>query len=335
MMHFIIQYGTPVFLVSLVISYLLIKFPLSRLQDKAGERSLHEGVIPRSGGIAIFIAFMCGLIIVSAQVYNLLSVNLMVAIILICTVSLSDDLFSLSPLLRLLFQLLIAGFVVFIDKLFFNFGGVLPLWLCQSLTLLGLVWMTNLYNFMDGMDGFASGMAVIAFSSLALIGYIKGDMGYAELNALLVMSVLGFGCLNFPPARIFMGDIGSTLLGLLAGLFSLTGWQRGLYPLWVPALLFSPFWVDATYTVLKRMARRERFWLPHRSHFYQQLVLTGLSHTRVVIAEYVAMVLVSLSVLLPVYTDLGYNQAVPLIWAGLYGVGVLVLERWLARRKSS
>jgi len=334
MMRFIIQYCTPVFLVSLAISYLLIKFPLEKLQDRASDRSLHEGIIPRSGGIAIFIALMCGLVIASADVYSLLSANLMLAIILICAVSLADDLFSLSPLLRLVFQLLIAGFIVLVDKLYFNFGGVLPLWLCQSLTLLGLVWMINLYNFMDGMDGFASGMAVIAFSSLAMIGYIKGDAGYAELNALLVAAVLGFGCLNFPPARIFMGDIGSTLLGLLAGLFSLIGWQRGLYPLWVPALLFSPFWVDATYTVLKRMARRERFWLPHRSHFYQRLVLSGLSHTQVVMAEYALMFLASISVLLPVYTDLGYNQFVPLFWAGGYGVGVVLLERWLAHRKS-
>jgi len=332
MMLFILQYGILVFLVSLLICFLLIKFPLAKLQDKAGERSLHEGIIPRSGGIAIFIAFMCGLMIASAQVYPLLSVNLMLAIILICAVSLADDLFSLSPLLRLLFQLLIAGFVVFVEPLYFNFGGVLPLLLCQCLTVLGLVWMINLYNFMDGMDGFASGMAVIAFTSLALIGYLQGDNGYAELNALLVASVLGFGCLNFPPAKIFMGDIGSTLLGLLAGLFSLIGWQRGLYPLWVPALLFSPFWVDATYTVLKRMLRRERFWLPHRTHFYQRLVLSGLSHTRVVLAEYVAMVLASTSVMLPLWAGLGYNLLTPCIWLGVYGVGILLLEVWLARR---
>jgi len=332
MIIFIFKYALPVFLVSLTLCFLLIKFPLAKLQDKAGERSLHQGVIPRSGGVAIFMAFVCGLIISSTAVYSLLSVYLMMAIIFICAVSLADDLFSLSPLLRFVLQFLIAGLIVFFEPLYFDFNGVFPVLLCQCLTLLGLVWMINLYNFMDGMDGFASGMSMIAFASLALAGYLQGDMAYVALNSVVVMSVSGFWCLNFPPARIFMGDMGSTLLGLLAGLFSLLGWQRGLFPLWAPALLFSPFWVDATYTVLKRITRRERFWLPHRSHFYQRLVLSGLGHKRVVAAEYALMLLCSLSLLLPVWAGLGYNSLVAFIWVGVYGAGIVVLEVWLARR---
>jgi hypothetical protein len=117
-------------------------------------------------------------------------------------------------------------------------------------------------------------------------------------------------------------------------LLSLLGWQRGLFPLWVPALLFSAFWVDATWTVLKRMYRREPFWLPHRSHLYQRLVLTGLGHGRVVLAEYALMLLCSLSVLLPLWAGLGYNPAIACAWLVLYIIGLPLLESLLATRQA-
>ena len=128
-----------------------------------------------------------------------------------------------------------------------------------------------------------------------------------------------------------MGDMGSTLLGLLAAVFSLLGWEHGLFPLWVPAVLFSPFWIDATYTVFKRVHRHERIWLPHRSHIYQRLVLTGLGHTKVVMAEYVLMLLCALSILLPLWLGLGYNLLVPVTWAVIYAIGLPLLELWLSR----
>lgn len=332
-MLFVIKYYLPVFLIAFSICWLLIRFPWSRLQDKSGERSLHEGVIPRSGGLAILLAFVVGCAYLLPVLRGIITMPLITVVLLIGTISLLDDFFSLPLLLRLFFQFLIAGVIVFIGQLYFTFNGVLPLLWCKCLTVLGLIWMINLYNFMDGMDGFASGMAMIAFSTLALLGYVHADTRYAVLNLLLVMAVSGFWCFNFPPAKIFMGDMGSTVLGLLAGLLSLLGWQRELFPLWVPAILFSPFWVDATYTVLKRMYGRQRFWLPHRGHFYQRLVLSGLGHRRVVLLEYALMLLCSLSILLPLWVGLGYNLVVPWAWVLIYLIGLSLLEKILEKSR--
>ena len=149
--------------------------------------------------------------------------------------------------------------------------------------------MINLYTVRDGMAGFASGMAVFGFGALALAGWLGGDPGFALANAAVAAAAGGFLLHNFPPARIFLGDLGSATLGLLAAILSLIGAQRGLFPLWVAWLAFSPFIVDATWTLLRRLGRRERVWVAHRSHHYQRLVLAGWSHRKTVLRSYLLM----------------------------------------------
>jgi UDP-N-acetylmuramyl pentapeptide phosphotransferase/UDP-N-acetylglucosamine-1-phosphate transferase len=149
--------------------------------------------------------------------------------------------------------------------------------------------MVNLYNFMDGMDGFAGGMAIFGFGALSLLGWQAGDAGFALVNAAIVAAAGGFLISNFPPARVFLGDLGSATLGLLAATLSLVGSQRGLFPLWLAWLAFSPFIVDATWTLLRRIAHGERVWQAHRSHHYQRLVLAGWSHRKTVLWSYLLM----------------------------------------------
>jgi UDP-N-acetylmuramyl pentapeptide phosphotransferase/UDP-N-acetylglucosamine-1-phosphate transferase len=203
----------------------------------------------------------------------------------------------------------------------------------QVASLLGIIWMVNLYNFMDGMDGFAASMAIIGLGSLSLAALSAGATTYPLAGALVVVAVAGFAVWNLPPARIFMGDIGSTFLGLLAAVFGLAGIAAGYFPLWVPALVFSPFWVDATYTLAKRIARREAFWQAHRSHFYQRLVLKTGSHRRVLVAELLLMLACAVSAVLPALCGLGYNELIPLIWLGFYIGLIVVLEIRLANEK--
>jgi len=250
-------------------------------------------------------------------------------------VSLWDDLRSLPPGLRLVVQLVISGVIVWIGRIYWNAGEGLPLLLCQIITMLALVWLMNLYNFMDGMDGFAAGMAIIGFSTFAIVGAFHGDEDFAWLNGLVVVSVVGFWVWNFPPAKIFLGDCGATLLGALAGVMALVGMDRGLFPLWVPVLVFSPFWVDATYTLAKRVCRGEKFWLPHRSHFYQRLVTMGLGHRKVVLVEYGIMLACSATVILPLAWGVDYNLLSPVVWACLYMVMLVWLERRLTRPKGT
>ncbi|MGB7550014.1 MAG: glycosyl transferase, partial [Chromatiaceae bacterium] len=166
-----------------------------------------------------------------------------------------------------------------------NLGAILAV----CLTLLLVVWMINLYNFMDGMDGLAGGMAIFGFGALATLGWRGDELAYAMTCASIAATAGGFLTANFPPARLFLGDLGSTSLGLLAAALALQGSALGLFPLWVAGLAFSPFILDATATLVRRAFRGDRLWQAHRSHHYQRLVLAGWSHRRVMLRAWALM----------------------------------------------
>ncbi|MCZ6532607.1 MAG: hypothetical protein O7A08_06550, partial [SAR324 cluster bacterium] len=185
-------------------------------------------------------------------------------------------------------------------------------------TLLFTVWFINLYNFMDGLDGLAGGLGVIGFTFLAAAGWIGGHQSIVWCSVIIAGANLGFLVHNFPPARIFMGDAGSIPMGLLAAAISLWGVRDGAFGLWVPLLIFSPFIVDATITLIRRVLYFERFWEPHHSHYYQRVVLLGWSHRKTVLAEYALMLGVGVSALVLHYAGDG-----PIVLAGLAGWGLV------------
>lgn len=324
-----------VFVVSLALTRLLIRYPLVSLMDIPGQRSLHVGAIPRSGGLAIVISWLLGVLWLSTMGSSMFSIACLLAVVILGLVSLYDDVKPLSPVLRLPAQGLAAGLVVFVAGYSLPATALpgLPLSLLTLATFLGVIWMINLYNFMDGMDGFAASMAIIGLGSLSLAALSAGAAAYALAGAMAMAAVAGFAVWNLPPARIFMGDVGSTFLGLLVAIFGLAGIVGGYFPLWVPALVFSPFWVDATYTLAKRISRREAFWQAHRSHFYQRLVLASGSHRKVLAGELALMLACAASAVLPALCGLGYNELIPLIWLGFY-IGLIVfLEIRLGKEK--
>ena len=157
------------------------------------------------------------------------------------------------------------------------------------LAVLAIVWAANLYNFMDGADGLAGGMALFGFGSYAIAAFLSGADLYGVLCASIAAASAGFLVFNFPPARIFMGDAGSVPLGFLAGALGVLGWSRGYWPLWFPLLVFAPFVCDATLTLLRRILRRERVWQAHKEHYYQRLVRMGFGHRGTAWIEYAAM----------------------------------------------
>jgi UDP-N-acetylmuramyl pentapeptide phosphotransferase/UDP-N-acetylglucosamine-1-phosphate transferase len=202
--------------------------------------------------------------------------------------------------------------------------------------VLALGWMTNLYNFMDGSNGLAGGQALFGFAAL---GWAAGDTPLAWTAWACVGAASGFLIFNFDPARVFMGDAGSIVLGFLAGALGLAGWQQGLWPLWFPLLAFSPFVVDATVTLLRRGLRGEKVWQAHREHYYQRLVRMGWSHRRTALAEYALMAAVALSAL-------ALRSAPPLmqiaglvLWAVLFLLLMVQVDfrwrRWQARQGSA
>jgi UDP-N-acetylmuramyl pentapeptide phosphotransferase/UDP-N-acetylglucosamine-1-phosphate transferase len=160
-----------------------------------------------------------------------------------------------------------------------------PLW-ALALLFLAIVWVTNLYNFMDGMDGLAGGMAAFGFGAYATAFWLAGDVANALFSASIAAAAIAYLRFNFHPARIFLGDVGSIPLGFLAAVVGLQGWRDGAWPIWFPVAVFSPFIFDATVTLLRRAARGERIWEAHRTHYYQRLVQLGWGHRNTALAEY-------------------------------------------------
>ncbi len=257
----------------------LLKTPLAqRTLDFPNHRSLHEQPIPRTGGLAIALGIATGWTLLPMAPWA----PLVVAALALAAVSLIDDVRGLSAEVRLTAHFAIcAGFLVAAGL---AWGWVL-------LLLLPLVWGVNLYNFMDGLDGLAGGMTVTGFGAYALLAALHGSAPVALLSLCVAAAALGFLPFNFAPARVFLGDAGSIPLGFLAGAIGITGWQQGLWPLWLPVMVFSPFIADATITLVRRMARGVRLAEAHREHYYQRLAQVGLGHRNTTLLEYALMLL--------------------------------------------
>lgn len=262
---------------------------LARL-DYPNERSLHDHPRPRTGGLAVLAAgALCAdfLWLQAGTPGEPAWVGLGAG--LVAAVSFLDDRADVPPLIRLGVHFLAAGLVAWSGFVLLEEDGP-HRYLLAGGFVLALVWMTNLYNFMDGMDGFAGGMTVVAFTAFAWLAARAGADTLSTVSAAWAAAAAGFLVFNFPPARIFMGDAGASTIGFILGVLALSGVRRGLWT-WPAALLvLSPFVVDATVTLVGRLVKGERVWQPHRRHFYQRLVRAGWGHRRTVLLEYALMI---------------------------------------------
>ena len=307
--------------------------------DIPNERSLHARPVPRTGGLAIIAGAMVAALGEPWAFSPALAV-IGLALFAIAFLSWYDDRRGLSPRLRLAVHAL-AGLAVAI-LLAPHARGWLPGMdagvtgpLAIPLVAVFLVWWINLYNFMDGMDGFAGGMAVFGFGTLAWLGYRAHDPAFGGIALGVASAAFGFTVTNFPPAPLFMGDVGATMLGFLVGILILVGSARGDFPLWVGLVVFSPFLVDATATLLGRAARGERLTEAHREHYYQRLVRAGLSHRRTVLAEYALMALCSLGAYGAVGASVAAQWAIIAALAALYGALAALVRRWEGHGQAS
>jgi len=293
--------------------------------DHPNERSLHDSPTPRAGGLAILvsIAVFLGFLSVTTDldlsgVFWLATGSMLVAVI-----SYIDDHMDLTSLLRLLVQILAAGLLIYggfsiSDIQFPGFLLELPDFVSYLITGLFVVWMTNLYNFMDGMDGFSGGMGVIGFGTLALVGWQAGIDDFMLVNLVIAAATAGFLVFNFPPARIFMGDVGASFLGFLAAGNSIWASKLEILPLWFAILIFSPFIVDATVTLLRRLVAGKKIWEPHKTHYYQVLAQSGWGHKRTVLWEYGLMLLCSVSAVLALGQPLWVHWMIIIFWIIAY-----------------
>ena len=267
------------------------------LLDSPNARSAHVRPTPRLGGIGIIGTFLPAF----ATLTLLFDGGIVAWVVLLATAAISviglwDDLRPLRARTRLAAQTLAATAVIVsvwerLPDAWSLFGWSIPHALLGAVSVLWIVWITNLYNFMDGVDGLAAGQAVIAGCALAVVGSASGALLVANASAALGLAALGFLAFNFPPASIFMGDVGSTAIGFF---FACTPFLAGggAVPVEAVGLALALFIFDATVTLLRRIARRERLSQAHRTHFYQRPLALGIGHRRITLSAYAGMVAV-------------------------------------------
>ncbi len=303
--------------------------------DHPNERSLHTNPTPRSGGMAILGGIALGFAFVSSQIAWPSEMPFIVAsLLLVALVSYIDDRAGVRVVYRFVVHVFAAALLLGagLDLVSAPLPGTswppIPV-MTAALSVFCIVWMINLYNFMDGMDGFAGGMAVIGFGTFAALGWFSGHTAFVVVSLITASATAGFLLFNFPPARIFMGDVGSSSLGLLAAALSLWGARDGIFPFWVALLVFSPFIVDATVTLLRRLLKGEKVWQAHRSHYYQRLVQMGWGHRKTVLWEYALMVAAAASALWVVDKPVRVQWVILSLWVVLYAtlaIGLRYLE---------
>jgi Fuc2NAc and GlcNAc transferase len=269
------------FLLSFIITYLIKNYALKKsLLAEVNERSSHTAPTPHGGGIAIAFTWFAGLLYLYLyeQIEPKLFYALMIGVV-ISAVSYADDLFELSAKLRLLVQSGVALLGLFalggLESIDFGFFVIENKIIANLFAFLLIVWFINLYNFLDGIDGYAGSEALfLALAGLTLFG--------GAHFIVLAVSVLGFLIWNWHKAKIFMGDVGSTLLGYTVAVFTIYYANQESSNMWVWITLFGLFWFDATLTLFRRYRNGEKLSQAHKKHAYQRLIQSGWSHDRVV-----------------------------------------------------
>lgn len=305
-------------LVAFFICWLTLAFLMRRAallpMDHPNSRSLHASPTPRVGGIGV----MTAVLIASMFIQSPMLWPFMLGAFVLAGISLLDDYKNLSVRWRLLAHVAVAIACVFI---------VTRLPAIQFIaTSLAIVWMTNLYNFMDGADGLAGGMTVIGFGAMSVAAGWAGAPDLAVFCISISAAALAFLHFNFPPAQIFLGDVGSIPLGFLAAAIGVYGEAQGYWPLLFPVIVFSPFILDASVTLLKRALRGEKVWHAHREHYYQRLVRMGWTHRQLALAAYALMLVCALGGWLLLRMP-GYAPIISGLWVVIF-LSLFVVIDW-------
>lgn len=299
--------------------------------DHPTDRGLHEVPTPRGGGLAIVASFLGGLAALwaSGSIESRLVTALAPGLVAVAAIGWLDDRRGVPAGMRLLVHLAAATAAVLalqglpslrIGQAALDLGK-----LGAPLAVLALVWATNLYNFMDGIDGIAALTAVVGGTGGVLLALVTGDLPLAAVALLLAAAAAGFLPLNWQPATIFMGDVGSGALGFAFGVLALASERRGAAPALLWVLVFGVFLADATITLVRRAARGEKWHAAHRSHAYQRLVQAGWRHSRVTLAAGALTVVLAIlavrAAFNPRFAPWGYGMGALLLGIAYFGVG--------------
>jgi UDP-N-acetylmuramyl pentapeptide phosphotransferase/UDP-N-acetylglucosamine-1-phosphate transferase len=281
------------------------------MSDIPNMRSLHTRPTPRGGGLGIIIGVLIG----AWGSYIFLDLRITFGDIaafslgggIVALAGWLDDIYRLPYQIRLVVQAIGAAIILIVIGHFHTvtmpFIGDIHLYSVGiAVSLLWIVGLTNAYNFMDGIDGIAGGQAVVSGLGWTIIGFMSGQSFIGLIGVLLAASSLGFLLHNWPPARIFMGDVGSAFIGFTLAVLPIVSGLRDSRLIIAGFLVEWPFIFDASFTLICRLTRGEDIFLAHRSHVYQRLVIAGYSH-----------------------------RSVTLIYMGLALIGVIIAFLWYKR----
>ena len=329
-----------VLLVSFAGAVLIRRYAMiSGMIDVPGRRSSHSVPTPRGGGLPGAAAWLAA--VGAVHFLGLLEVRWALALIsggFICLAAgWLEDRFGLPAIIRFALHI-VAGVAVLywgggLGRLKIG-GGVLPLGVFGWVVgILWVVWFVNLFNFMDGIDGIAGQEAVCGGLALGLMFFWSGQTAMACCCWALAAAALGFLLVNWPPAKIFMGDVGSYTFGFALAALALIGAITGAVPAVCSLIVLMVFFFDATVTILRRLFNREAIYKAHRSHFYQRAVISGLSHSQVDVAVLVLNAVLMLTALAAYH--LPDREILSLIFSlvllSATAVAVTALERRAAR----
>jgi Fuc2NAc and GlcNAc transferase len=290
------------------------------LIDIPNDRSSHTQPTPRGGGLGFIIAFAITSLIYAYHQDTLIEIAWWWIILTpLALIGICDDRWSLPSTWRYLVQLFTAAMAVWHYSYFpqpwleslGNMGSIAAI----GLTIIGMTAIVNLYNFMDGLDGLVGGVAALQIAFIALCTH-------QSMLWLLVAAIGGFLCWNWSPAKIFMGDAGSTFLGAVIAISLLNQHQQAIDS-WSTLVITLSLLTDAIYTLIRRLLKRENIFQAHRSHLYQRLQQSGLSHSSVAIIYLLLTIAIALLIL-----NYGYFGAITgtVISIGSIGLGEIYLQ---------
>ena len=284
------------FLISLAVTPVIRKLAFRfGAVDRPDARKVHSGLMPRMGGLAVYLAFTVTVLIMGDLTESMK--GLLIGGTLIMLLGLVDDIKDISPRVKLLGQVIAAAvlvaFGVQVDFITNPWGGTFNLThfginFGIPLTILWIVGITNAVNLIDGLDGLAGGLASIAALTLAVVGWVNGQMWIVLPAVILSAAVIGFLRYNFYPAKIFLGDSGSLFLGFMLAGMSVIGLtkQAAMFSVFVPVLIFGIPIFDTLFAILRRYINNQPIFSADKEHLHHRLLAIGLSHRQTVLAIY-------------------------------------------------
>ncbi|MGJ7922723.1 glycosyltransferase family 4 protein [Neobacillus sp. LXY-4] len=290
--------------------------------DKPGSRKVHQQIMPRLGGLAIYISFLIGILILQPD--DRYHLPILIGSIIIILTGIYDDLKEISPKTKLVGQIAAAFVVVVMGDMgvkFINlpFGGEIHLgYFSIPLTMIWIIGITNAINLIDGLDGLAAGVSSIALLTIAGMAFVMVN-SYVFIVALIVaVASIGFLFFNFYPAKIFMGDTGALFLGYIIAVLSLLGFKNVTFiSLVIPVIILGVPISDTFFAIVRRKLNKQPVSSSDKSHLHHCLLRSGFSHRQAVLLIYVMSAIFGLAAFI-------FSQAT--VWGSLFVIVALVIS---------